>query len=114
MINITAKAADKIFELVSSENNPDIKLRIYIQGGGCSGFMYGFKFDKKNRPNDLVIEHLVNDHKVYVVVDPLSMQYIYGSTLDYKVDLYGKNFIIINPNASTTCGCGSSFDVAQR
>ena len=111
MIEITNKAAEKIFELVTSENNPEIKLRIYIQGGGCSGFMYGFKFDKKNRPDDIVIEHPINADKVYVAIDPLSMQYLHGATLDYKVDIYGKNFVITNPNASTTCGCGSSFNV---
>jgi iron-sulfur cluster insertion protein len=111
MIEITQKAAEKILELVLSENNPAIKLRIYIQGGGCSGFMYGFKFDKKMREDDYVIEHKVGSDSVKVVVNPLSMQYLFGATLDYKSDLYGDGFVIINPNASTTCGCGSSFNV---
>jgi iron-sulfur cluster insertion protein len=111
-ITITAKAADKIFELVASENNPDIKLRVYIQGGGCSGFMYGFKFDKKSRADDLIFEGVTaKQQMVKVVVDPLSLQYLQGAIVDYKADIYGNNFVITNPNATTTCGCGSSFNV---
>lgn len=106
-INFTDNAAAKVKVLISDENNPDLKLRVYITGGGCSGFSYGFSFDKNYKEGD---SHVINDG-VELVVDPMSYQYLAGATVDYLEDLQGSRFIIHNPNATTTCGCGSSFSV---
>jgi iron-sulfur cluster insertion protein len=107
MIEITESAKTKIIDLLLEENNPDLKLRTFVQGGGCSGFQYGFTFDEDQNDDDF--EFPLGDHKL--VVDSMSMQYLQGAVIDYKDDLMGANFSIKNPNAQTTCGCGSSFSV---
>lgn len=100
-------AAKKVADLMVEEKNNDLKLRVYITGGGCSGFSYGFTFDDKRKEGDSGIEN----NGVQLVVDPMSYQYLIGATVDYLEDLQGSRFIIHNPNAKTTCGCGSSFSV---
>jgi iron-sulfur cluster insertion protein len=103
----TDAAAHKVRELIVEENNPNLKLRVYISGGGCSGFQYGFTFDENRADDDLA----VNKDGVTLVVDPLSLQYLMGAEIDYTENLQGARFVIRNPNAKTTCGCGSSFAV---
>ena len=103
----TDAAARKVGQLIAEEGNAELKLRVYISGGGCSGFQYGFTFDEQVEDGDTRIE---NDG-VVLVVDPMSIQYLEGAEIDYKEDLEGAQFIIRNPNATTTCGCGSSFSV---
>jgi len=106
-IVFTDAAARKVQELILEERNLDLKLRVYISGGGCSGFQYGFSFDEERAEDDIAIE---NDG-VTLLVDPLSFQYLMGAEVDYSESLQGAQFVIRNPNASTTCGCGSSFSV---
>ncbi len=106
-LNFTDAAAHKVGELIEQEGNPALKLRVYIQGGGCSGFQYGFTFDEQLQDGDTEIEN----GGVTLLVDPLSVQYLTGAEIDYREDLSGAQFIIRNPNATTTCGCGSSFSV---
>ncbi len=101
----TDAAAAKVRELLVEENNPALKLRVFIQGGGCSGFQYGFSFDEEVAEDDTAIERA----GVHLLVDPMSYQYLAGAEIDYKDDLSGSQFVIRNPNATTTCGCGSSF-----
>lgn len=101
----TASAASKVAQLISEEGNPDLMLRVYIQGGGCSGFQYGFTFDEEVQEGDTEV---VKDG-VTLLVDPMSLQYLMGSEIDYTEGLQGAQFVIRNPNATTTCGCGSSF-----
>jgi iron-sulfur cluster insertion protein len=103
----TDAAALKVGQLIEEEANPALKLRVYISGGGCSGFQYGFTFDESVEEGDTQVEN----HGVTLLVDPMSVQYLMGAEIDYKEDLEGAQFIIRNPNASTTCGCGSSFSV---
>jgi len=98
-------AAKKVGSLIAEEGNDNLKLRVYISGGGCSGFQYGFTFDEDVAEDDTQVE---NDG-VTVLVDSMSIQYLNGAEIDYKEDLSGAQFVIRNPNASTTCGCGSSF-----
>ncbi len=105
MINISDSAKTKILDLLAEENNPDLKLRTFVQGGGCSGFQYGFTFDEQQNDDDF--EVLLGDYKV--LVDAMSMSYLQGAEIDYKEDINGSQFSIKNPNATTTCGCGSSF-----
>jgi len=100
-------AAKKVADLIVEEKNEDLKLRVYITGGGCSGFSYGFTFDENYKEGD----SSVDNNGVRLVVDPMSYQYLIGATVDYLEDLQGSRFIIHNPNAKTTCGCGSSFSV---
>lgn len=100
-------AAKKVSNLIQEEKNSKLKLRVYITGGGCSGFSYGFTFDEKYKEGDSSVEN----NGVQLVVDPMSYQYLIGATVDYLEDLQGSRFIIHNPNAKTTCGCGSSFSV---
>lgn len=107
MIVITDSAKTKITDLLYEENNPDLKLRTFVQGGGCSGFSYGFTFDEEQNEDDF--EFPVGEFKV--LVDAMSMQYLTGAEIDYKEDLQGSQFVIKNPNAQTTCGCGSSFSI---
>ncbi len=107
-ILFTDAAATKVRELILEEANPDLKLRVYISGGGCSGFQYGFTFDEKVDDGDVAVVR--ND--VTLVVDPLSFQYLEGAEVDYSESLQGARFVIRNPNAATTCGCGSSFGIA--
>ena len=101
----TDAAAVKVGELIKEEQNPDLKLRVFISGGGCSGFQYGFTFDENTEEGD---SEVVNQG-VTLVIDPMSVQYLMGAEIDYKEDLQGAQFIIRNPNATTTCGCGQSF-----
>jgi len=108
MINITESAKTKVLDLLAEENNPSLSLRTFVQGGGCSGFSYGFTFDDEMNEDDFEIQ-LNNDYKV--LIDSMSMQYLQGAEIDYKEDLNGSQFVIRNPNAQTTCGCGSSFSV---
>jgi iron-sulfur cluster insertion protein len=108
-INFTLQAATKVFELIQEEGNPNLKLRVYVTGGGCSGFQYGFTFDEAVNEDDTVITRAVSDSTVQLLVDSLSYQYLVGAEIDYKEDIEGEQFIIRNPNAKTTCGCGSSF-----
>jgi len=98
-------AAAKVRELILEEGNPALKLRVYITGGGCSGFQYGFTFDEQTEDGDIIIRR----DEVALVVDPLSFQYLEGAEVDYSESLQGARFVIRNPNANTTCGCGSSF-----
>ena len=107
MINITSNAQAKIADLLLEENNPKLSLRTFVQGGGCSGFSYGFTFDEEKNEDDF--EVVVGDYKL--LVDAMSMQYLQGSEIDYKEDLSGSSFSIKNPNAQSTCGCGSSFSI---
>ncbi len=106
-ISITDSAVAKIVDLFAEENNPNVKLRTFVQGGGCSGFQYGFTFDEEVNEDDFVIEK----QGVKILVDAMSMQYLTGATIDYREDLMGASFSIKNPNAETTCGCGSSFSI---
>ncbi len=101
----TAAAASKVASLIEEEGNPELKLRIYIQGGGCSGFQYGFTFDEDEKEGDTSV---VTDG-VTLLIDPMSMQYLMGAEVDFTESLQGSQFVIRNPNATTTCGCGSSF-----
>ncbi|MEO6967796.1 MAG: iron-sulfur cluster insertion protein ErpA [Rhodanobacteraceae bacterium] len=103
----TDAAANKVRELIVEEGNPQLALRVYIQGGGCSGFQYGFSFDENRAEDDLALEKA----GVTLLVDPLSLQYLAGAEIDYSETLSGAQFVIRNPNAKTTCGCGSSFTV---
>lgn len=103
----TDAAASKVGELIAEEDNPNLKLRVFISGGGCSGFQYGFTFDEDVEEGDSKVEN----QGVMLLIDPMSVQYLMGAEIDYKEDLQGAQFIIRNPNAQTTCGCGSSFTV---
>src|SRR5450755_4351689 len=101
----TDAAAGKVGELIREEANPNLKLRVFVSGGGCSGFKYGFTFDENVEDGDFCVENA----GVHLLVDPMSAQYLMGAEIDYKEDLQGAQFVIRNPNAKTTCGCGSSF-----
>jgi iron-sulfur cluster insertion protein len=103
----TDSAAAKVKELVDEEGNPELKLRVFVQGGGCSGFQYGFTFDEIVNEDDTKMDK----NGVTLLIDAMSLQYLVGAEIDYKDDLEGAQFVIKNPNASTTCGCGSSFSV---
>lgn len=104
-LEFSAAAAAKVRELIAEEGNPALKLRVYIQGGGCSGFQYGFTFEQAIGDGDCVVE---NDG-VKLLIDPMSYQYLAGAEIDYSEGLEGAQFVIRNPNAGSTCGCGSSF-----
>jgi iron-sulfur cluster insertion protein len=106
-LEFSSAAAAKVRELIAEEGNSALKLRVYIQGGGCSGFQYGFEFDEQQAEDDLAV---LTDG-VILLVDPLSLQYLMGAQVDYTESLHGAQFVIRNPNAKTTCGCGSSFAV---
>ena len=108
-IILTQDALTKVFELIKEEDNQDLKLRVFLQGGGCSGFQYGFIFDEIAAEDDFIFEKELNSNKISILVDPMSMQYLHGATVDYISNLQGEQFSIRNPNATTTCGCGSSF-----
>jgi iron-sulfur cluster insertion protein len=107
VLTLTDRAVAKVKILVAEEANDDLKLRVFVTGGGCSGFQYGFTFDELAEEDDTLVER----DGVVVLVDPLSYQYIDGAQLDYTEGLEGSRFVVSNPNASTTCGCGSSFSV---
>jgi iron-sulfur cluster insertion protein len=101
----TDAAAAKVGELIREEANPNLKLRVFVTGGGCSGFQYGFTFDENIEEGDTQ----VGNGGVTLLIDPMSVQYLLGAEIDYREDLEGAQFVIRNPNATTTCGCGSSF-----
>ena len=109
-VHFTTAAAAKVKALISEEGNPDLKLRAFITGGGCSGFQYGFTFDEAVEQDDMQ----VMKDGVILLIDPMSFQYLVGAEIDYKEDVNGAQFVIRNPNAKTTCGCGSSFSVADE
>ncbi|MBC8381971.1 MAG: iron-sulfur cluster insertion protein [Porticoccaceae bacterium] len=106
-LEVTDRAVEKVQSLKTEEQNDDLKLRVYVTGGGCSGFQYGFSFEDTMAEDDT----LVSRNGVTVLVDSLSFQYLAGSTVDYEIGLMGSRFLITNPNASTTCGCGASFSI---
>lgn len=106
MITITESAILKIKDILAEETNPALKLRVFVQGGGCSGFQYGFTLDEQQNEDDFEVEV----DGVKVLVDSMSNTYLHGATIDYKDELMGSSFIINNPNAQSTCGCGSSFN----
>tara|TARA_R110002124_G_scaffold278057_1_gene449770 strand:- start:494 stop:874 length:381 start_codon:yes stop_codon:yes gene_type:complete len=115
-INFTDAAVNKVAALILDEKDLSLNLRVYITGGGCSGFQYGFTFDQEIREDDLVVTKSYNDENlkaVKLLIDPLSLQYLIGADIDYKEDLSGAQFVIRNPNAKTTCGCGSSFSIGD-
>ena len=114
MIQFTKNAADKVAGLITEETDQNLFLRIYVTGGGCSGFQYGFSFDNQIAADDTVIEQACSDNKqsVKLVIDPLSIQYLEGAEVDFSTGLQ-EEFIIRNPNAKTTCGCGSSFTIDE-
>lgn len=103
----TDNAANKVKELIEEEGNPALKLRVFVTGGGCSGFQYGFTFDEEVAEDDTTMEK----NGVQLLIDPMSYQYLVGAEIDYTDGLEGSQFVIRNPNASTTCGCGSSFSI---
>lgn len=106
-LNFSTSAARRVGELIAEEGNPALKLRVFITGGGCSGFQYGFTFDEQADSEDAA----VTTDGVTLVIDPVSLQYMEGAEIDYKEDFEGAQFVIRNPMAATTCGCGSSFSV---
>jgi iron-sulfur cluster insertion protein len=103
----TDNAANKVKQLIEEEGNSELKLRVFVSGGGCSGFQYGFTFDEVANEDDTVM----NKNGVQLLIDPMSFQYLVGAEIDYTEGLEGSQFVIKNPNATTTCGCGSSFSV---
>lgn len=103
----TDSAANKVKDLILEEGNPDLKLRVFVSGGGCSGFQYGFTFDEVTNDDDTALEK----NGVTLLIDPMSYQYLVGAEIDYSEGLEGAQFVIKNPNATSTCGCGSSFSV---
>ena len=106
-LTFTDSAASKVRTLIEEEQNDNLKLRVFITGGGCAGFSYGFTFDEDVAEDDTVVEN----SGVTLVVDPMSFQYLVGAEVDYKEGLQGSQFSVRNPNATTTCGCGSSFSI---
>lgn len=106
-LNFTDSAVSKVRELIDDEGNDNLMLRVFISGGGCSGFQYGFSFEEKTTDGDTIISR----DGVKLLVDPMSIQYLMGAEIDYSESLEGAQFVIRNPNAQTTCGCGSSFSV---
>ncbi|MGA2655697.1 MAG: iron-sulfur cluster insertion protein ErpA [Gammaproteobacteria bacterium] len=120
-LDFTLAAAQKVYSLIQEEGNPQLNLRAYIVGGGCSGFQYGFTFDEVINADDQVIEKNLDDEDdeggtggrglVKLLIDPMSFQYLMGAQIDYTEGIEGAQFVIRNPNAQTTCGCGSSFSV---
>lgn len=115
-IAFTESAAKRVYGLMLEEGNPELKLRVYIEGGGCSGFQYGFTFDEEKTDDDMSVQRTISaddngEVMVELLIDPLSFQYLVGAEIDYVDDIEGERFVIRNPNAQTTCGCGSSFSV---
>jgi iron-sulfur cluster insertion protein len=106
-IEITENCTNKVKDLIAEEGNANLKLRVFVQGGGCSGFQYGFTFDEEQNEDDFVLEN----SGVTYLIDSMSYQYLNGARIDYKDELLGSQFVIQNPNAESTCGCGSSFSV---
>ena len=106
-LSFSDSAANKVKQLIEEEGNPELKLRVFVTGGGCSGFQYGFTFDENEEEGDTRVDR----GGVTLLVDPMSVQYLQGAEIDYKEDVQGAQFVIRNPNAATTCGCGNSFSV---
>ncbi len=106
-LQLTQSAVNRVKRLIQAEGKPELKLRVYVTGGGCSGFQYGFSFDEAMADDDTVVER----DGVRMVVDPMSFQYLAGAEVDYEEGLEGSRFVVKNPNAATTCGCGQSFSV---
>lgn len=106
-INFSDNAVKKVKELIDEEGTPDLKLRVFVSGGGCSGFQYGFTFEESENDDDTK----VTKDSVTLLIDPMSLQYLAGAEIDYQDNVQGSQFVIKNPNATTTCGCGSSFSV---
>ena len=106
-IGFTDAAAEKLKSLIAEEKNPNLKLRVFVSGGGCSGFQYGFEFDENIKADDIKVEK----SGVTMVIDAMSAQYLGGATVDYEEGLEGSRFVINNPNATSTCGCGASFSI---
>ena len=106
-MKLESGAVEKLRELVAEEGNPNLMLRVFVQGGGCSGMSYGFTFEEVKNEDDFDFAY----EEVKVVVDSMSMQYLQGATINYKDDIMGSSFVIDNPNATTSCGCGSSFSI---
>jgi iron-sulfur cluster insertion protein len=107
LLIFTDNAANKVKQLIEEEGNTDLKLRVFVSGGGCSGFQYGFTFDEETNEDDTVL----NKNGVQLLIDPMSFQYLAGAEIDYQEGLEGSQFVIRNPQAASTCGCGSSFSV---
>lgn len=114
-VKFSVSAADKVYELIEEEQNPDLNLRIYVTGGGCSGFQYGFTFDKDTAVDDTVVTQQCSEREaeVKLLIDSMSIQYLKEAEIDYVKEIQGERFVIRNPNAKTTCGCGSSFSVEE-
>jgi iron-sulfur cluster insertion protein len=120
-LTFTESAASKVYQLIVEEDNYDLNLRVFITGGGCSGFQYGFTFDEDTNDDDFIIEKTITvtqDEQTQVatvklLIDAMSYQYLRGATVDYREDVQGARFVISNPNAKTTCGCGSSFSIEE-
>ncbi|KTD16074.1 iron-sulfur cluster insertion protein ErpA [Legionella jordanis] len=112
-IYFSVSAADKVASLIAEEGNPDLNLRVFVTGGGCSGFQYGFTFDTQINEDDQVIQQTCSDGRssVKLLVDSMSYQYLNEAEIDYVQNIQGEQFVIRNPNAKTTCGCGSSFSI---
>ena len=114
-VHFSVSAADKVATLIAEENNPKLNLRVYITGGGCSGFQYGFTFDEKIQEDDTIVEQQSTEgQSVNLLIDPMSYQYLSGAEIDYVQGIQGEQFVIRNPNAKTTCGCGSSFSIGDE
>ena len=109
LLVFTDSAANKVRELIEEEGNPELKLRVFVSGGGCSGFQYGFTFDEEVSDDDTALEK----NGVTLLIDPMSYQYLVGAEIDYTEGLEGSQFVIRNPNATSTCGCGSSFSACH-
>ena len=107
IVEITTRAAQRVHQLIDNDENPDLKLRVFIEGGGCSGFQYRFQLDEEAMEDDVVIE----ESGIRMLIDPISLQYLEGARVDFLEDLMGSRFVVNNPNATTTCGCGSSFGI---
>ncbi|MBA2651422.1 MAG: iron-sulfur cluster insertion protein ErpA [Tatlockia sp.] len=114
-VNFSVSAADKVASLITEEENPKLNLRVFVTGGGCSGFQYGFTFDEQIQEDDTVVEQRCSsgETSVKLLVDSMSFQYLSNAEIDYVENIQGAQFVIRNPNAKTTCGCGSSFSMAD-
>lgn len=114
-IRFSVNAADKVAELIKEENNDALNLRVSITGGGCSGFQYHFSFDEEINEDDTIVKQLCSngEHFVKLLIDPMSYQYLHDAEIDYVQGIQGEQFVIRNPNAKTTCGCGSSFSMGD-
>jgi iron-sulfur cluster insertion protein len=110
-LNFTDAAATKVKSLMDEEENPNLNLRVYVEGGGCSGFKYGFTFEETINADDQKVEKIIDGSIVRLLIDPISYQYLMNAEIDYREDINGSQFVIRNPNAKTSCGCGSSFSI---